>query len=66
MPDTKTRLLEAERALDRLEMQIEQYQLHLAELTSQVAATTKFGEQRGLATARAPGDYDEAIHFSCC
>jgi hypothetical protein len=29
-------------------------------------ATTEFGEQRGLAAARAPGDYDEAIHFSCC
>jgi len=35
MPDTMTRLLEAVRALDRLEMQIEQYQLHLAELSSQ-------------------------------
>jgi hypothetical protein len=29
-------------------------------------ATTEFGKQRGLATARAPGNYDEAIHFSCC
>ena len=35
MPDTETRLLEAERALHRLEMQIEQYQLHFAELIGQ-------------------------------
>jgi uncharacterized protein YigA (DUF484 family) len=41
MPDTKTRLLEAERALDRLELQIEQYQLHLAELSSQAHEADK-------------------------
>jgi hypothetical protein len=41
MPDTKTRLLEAERALDRLEMQIEQHQLHLAELSSQAHEADK-------------------------
>jgi len=41
MPDTKTRLLEAERALDRLEMQIEQYQLHLAELSSRCTRLTR-------------------------
>jgi len=35
MPDTKIRQLAAEGALHRLEMQIEQYQLHLAELTCQ-------------------------------
>jgi hypothetical protein len=35
MSDTKTRLLNAERALHRLELQFEQFQLHLAELGSQ-------------------------------
>ena len=41
MPDTETRLLEAERALHRLEMQIEQYQLHFAELTGSRTRLTK-------------------------
>jgi uncharacterized protein YigA (DUF484 family) len=41
MPETKTRLLDAERAVDRLEMQIEQYQLHLAELSSQAHEADK-------------------------
>jgi predicted nucleic acid-binding Zn-ribbon protein len=41
VPDTKTRLLEAQRALDRLELQIEQYQLHLAELSSQAYEADK-------------------------
>jgi len=41
MPHNKTCLLEAERALDRLELQIEQYQLHLAELSSQAHEADK-------------------------
>ena len=41
MPDATTRSLEAERALHRLEMQIEQYQVHLAELSSQAYEADK-------------------------
>jgi hypothetical protein len=41
MTDTKTRLREAERVLDRLEMQIEQHRLHLAELSSQAHEADK-------------------------
>jgi hypothetical protein len=32
MPDAKTRLLEARRTLRRLELRIEQYRIHIAEL----------------------------------
>jgi hypothetical protein len=35
MPDKRTRLLEAEEILHHLEMQVEQYELHLAELGGQ-------------------------------
>ena len=35
MPDKRTCLLEAEEILHRLEMQVEQYQLHVAELAGQ-------------------------------
>ena len=35
MSDSERRLLEAERALYRLELQVEQYQVHVAELGAQ-------------------------------
>ena len=35
MPDAKTRLQEAERALQDLEIDVEQYRIHLEELTAQ-------------------------------
>ena len=41
MPDKKTRLLEAERALHSLEIQIEQYRLHLKELAQHPREATK-------------------------
>jgi hypothetical protein len=41
MRDSKTRLVEAERALQRLELQVEQYRIHVEELDGQSYAAEK-------------------------